>query len=184
MSYPGGQSSSPAMNRWPVPSDQHPRSFDRLRADVFAFSLLLLSGACGLAQWFVAGWPVGKSQPVGGSVLTGKQLLNFLEVYTRDATATANITRIAILVSTVGGGALILLAGLTLLPINHRPIGTAAMIVALAATAGAIWVLVQAQKVLGSPASSLLSGDNLGWYLMAATAVIGVFGSMKALSRH
>jgi len=151
------------------------------RADPIAAILLLIAGFCGLIQYAVAGFPIGHSQPVGGSVLSGKQLLATLSVYTRDATATANVTRIAILVTAVGGGALVVLGLCCLLPVNHRPFGTVALIISLASIAAVVWMLAQAEQVLGSPMSSLLSLDNPGWYLMAATAVVGLFGAVRAL---
>jgi hypothetical protein len=180
MTYAGGQAGPGTYSRWPVPSDQVPR-YAGPRADPVGFVLLLIAGVFGLGQYLVAGYPVGQSQPVGGAVLSGKQLLESLSVYTRDATATANVTRIAVVVTTVGGGALILLAIATLLPMTHRPLGAVALVVSLAGVASSVWLLAQAAKVLGSPAAALLSADHLGWYLTAAFALVGVFGSIKAL---
>jgi len=151
------------------------------RADPVAAVLLLIAGFFGLIQYAVSGFPIGQSQPVGGSVLSGKQLLATLSVYTRDATAAASVTRIAILVAAVGGAALVALGLCCLLPVNHRPFGTVALIISLAAVAATVWMLAQAEQVLGSPMSALLSLDNPGWYLMAATSVVGLFGAIRAL---
>jgi len=178
MTFAGGQAGPGTFNRWPVTSDQVPRRYDGPHADPVAFLLLLIAGTCGVAQYLISGFPVGQSQALGGTVVTGKQLLSDLSAHD---TSTASVTRIAILVTTVGGGALLLLAITTLLPINHSPLGAVALVISLAVVAASIWFLAQAARVLGSPASALLSTDHLGWYLTAAAALVGVVGSLKSL---
>lgn len=175
---PGGQAGLGAFNRWPVASDQAPHRYYGPRADPIAFLLLLIAGACGVAQYVISGFPVGQSQALGGTVVTGKQLLSDLSAHD---TSTASVTRIALLVTTVGGGALLLLAITTLLPINHTPLGAVSLVISLAVVASSVWFLAQAARVLGSPASALWSTDHLGWYLTAAAALVGVVGSFKAL---
>ncbi len=143
-----------------------------------AFVVLLLAGACGMAQYLVAGWPVGRSDALGGTVVTGRQLLSELGPHLN---TTASITRIALLVISVGGAALVLLGLASLLPMTHGPIGFAALLVALAIGGATVWVVLQATRVLGSPPAALLSGGELGWYLTVAAALLGVLGAFKAL---
>lgn len=178
MSHAGGPAGAGAAPSWPVASDPQPRRPAGPRADPIAFLLLLVAGGCGLAQYLVVGWPVGRSDPLGGAVVSGRQLLTELGPHVN---TTASITRIALLVITVGGGALILLGLASLLPMTHGPIGFAALLVALAVAGAAVWLVVQATRVLGSPASALFTGGELGWYLTVAAAVLGVFGAFKAL---
>jgi len=164
-------------NRWPVASDQGPRHLGP-RPDPVAFLLLVIAGACGLATYLVSGFPVGQSFVAEGTVVTGQDLMAILVTH---GTPTDTVTRIGLLVTTVGGGALVLLAIATLLPITHKPLGGVALMIGLGGVASAVWLLAQASAVLGSPASALLSGNRLGWYLMAASALIGLVGAFKAL---
>ncbi len=175
MVYRNGQG---APHRWPVASDSGPRYIDQPRADIGAAFLLLIAGICGVAQWFVAGYPVGQLQPVGGTVSTGAQLLPYLD---GSAEVSFTITRIAIVAVTMGGGGLILLALATLLPINHRPLALASLLLAAGAAGAAIWIISKTGQVLGSAAQSMLTEGYFGWYLMVATAVIGAIGALKAL---
>ncbi|WP_111765099.1 hypothetical protein [Nakamurella deserti] len=178
MSYAGGSVGAGAAPPWPVASDQQPRRPAGPRADPIAFLLLVLAGGCGVTQYLLTGWPVGRSDPLGGTVVSGRQLLTELGPHTN---TTASVTRIALLVVTVGGAALILLGLASLLPMTHGPIGFAALLVALGVGGAAVWLVVQASRVLGSPASALFSGGELGWYLTVAAAVVGLFGAFKAL---
>lgn len=178
MTHAGGRTGAGAPQPWPVASDQQPRRPDGPRADPFAFLLLVLAGACGLAQYLVAGYPVGRSDPVGGTVVSGRQLLSELGPHVN---TTASITRIALLVVVVGGGAMVLLGIAALFPMTHGPLGMVALLVALATGGAAVWLVVQAGRVLGSPAASLLTSGEVGWYLTAAAALVGLVGAFKAL---
>lgn len=178
MSHAGGQVGTGAPQPWLVASDQQPRRYDGPRADPIAFLLLVLAGACGVAQYLVAGYPVGRSDPVGGTVVSGRQLLSDLGPH---VTTTTSITRIALLVVLVGGGALVLLGFSALFPMTHGPIGMVALLIALAIGGAAVWLVVQSSRVLGSPASALLTGGQIGWYLTAAAALVGLVGAFKAL---
>ncbi len=173
MSVAGG-----AAHPWPVASDQQPRRPAGPRADPTAFLLLLLAGACGVVQYLLAGWPVGRSDPLGGAVVSGRQLLSELAPH---GNGTATVTRIALIVIVIGGAALILCGLASLLPMTHGPIGFAALLVSLAVGGAAVWLVVQASRGLGSPASALLTGGEIGWYLTAAAALLGVVGAFKAL---
>jgi hypothetical protein len=178
MSHAGGPVGTGAGPSWPVASDQQPRRPEGPRADPIAAVMLLLAGISGVAQYVVSGWPVGRSDPLGGSVVTGRQLLSELGPHIN---TTASITRIALLVITVGGGALILLGLASLLPMTHGPVGFAALLVALAVGGAAVWLVAQATRVLGSPPSALLTGGQVGWYLAVAAALVGLVGAFKAL---
>ena len=129
------------------------------------------------STWWPAGLSAGPT-PLGGTVVTGRQLLSELGPHLN---TTASVTRIALLAVTVGGAALVLLGLAALLPMTHVPIGFAALLVALAIGGAAVWVVAQATRVLGSPPSSLLTGGEFGWYLAAAAALLGVVGAFKAL---
>ena len=173
MSVAGGSA-----HPWPVASDQQPRRPAGPRPDPAAFLLLLLAGACGVVQYLMAGWPVGRSDPLGGAVVSGRQLLTELGPH---STSTASVTRIALIVIVVGGAALVLFGLASLLPMTHGPVGFAALLVALAIGGAAVWLVVQSSRVLGSPASALLTGGEVGWYLTAAAALLGLVGAFKAL---
>jgi hypothetical protein len=178
MSSAGGQVSAGAAPRWPVASDPQPRQPPGPRADPVAFLLLVLAGGCGIAQYLIAGWPVGRSDALGGSVVSGRQLLSQVDPH---VSSTASITRIALLVVTVGGAALILYGIASLLPMTHGPIGFLALLVALALGGAAVWLVVQGAGVLGSPPTALITGGEIGWYLAVAGSLIGLVGAFKAL---
>lgn len=178
MSDAGGRVGAGAPQPWLVASDPQPRRPEGPRADPAAFLMLVIAGACGVAQYLVAGYPIGRSDPVGGAVVTGRQLLADLGPHVN---ATTSVTRIALLVTVVGGGALILLGLASLLPMTHGPLGMVALLVALAIGGSAVWLVAQSNRVLGSPASALMTGGQIGWYLTAAAALIGIVGAFKAL---
>ncbi|AZI57688.1 hypothetical protein EH165_05500 [Nakamurella antarctica] len=167
---------------WPVASDSAPRVYDQPRPHGLAAVLLIIGGACGVTQWFIKGYPVGQLQPVGGSSYSGSALLANLQEYSGE-TAFA-ITRVALLIVTIGGGGIVILALAMLLPVNHRPLGVAGLVLAAGAAVSAVWTISKASEVLGSAASSLLSSSDPGWYLMVATAVFGGLGSVAALARR
>lgn len=178
MSSVGGQVGAGAAPRWPVASDQQPRRPAGPRADPIAFLLLVLAGGCGIAQYLLAGWPVGRSDALGGTVASGRQLLSQLDP---DVDTTTSITRIALLVVTVGGAALILTGLASLLPMTHGPIGFLALLVALALGGAAVWLVVQGAGVMGSPSAALINGGEIGWYLAVAGSLVGLVGAFKAL---
>lgn len=157
---------------WPVTADRSVRRYGP-RADIAAAVLLLIAGTCGLLQFLAAGYPFIDLNSGAASTISGSDLLQgFAPI---DTSSELTVTRIALVVATVSGGAMILLALGTLLPINHRPLGLVGLILALATAAAATWLVVQS----GSELPTLVG--SLGWLWMAATALIGIFGSIKAL---
>ncbi len=178
MSDPGRYVGAESPPPWSMTADPQPRPAGGPRSDPLAFLLLILAGAAGIAQYLMAGYPVGRSDPLGGSVVTGRELLSELGPHVN---STASITRIALLVIVVGGAALVLLGLAALLPMSHGPVGLAALLIALAIGGAAAWIAVQSSRVLGSPVSALLAGGEIGWYLTVAAALIGMVGAFRAL---
>jgi hypothetical protein len=181
VTYVGGPVSPPQHAGWS--GSAFSRTLIRPKPDFLAALLLLLGGTAGLLQYLLGGYAIGQLQPVGGAVLSGRDLLHTLAGYADDGSGAGNVTRIAILVATVGGGALVLLGISMLLPLNHRPLAAVSLIIALAAVAAAVWLIAQAERMLGSPVSAVLDAGHPGWYYVVAVAVFGLFGSVRALGR-
>ena len=82
----------------------------------------------------------------------------------------------------VGGGALIVLGLTMMLPINHRPLGFAALLVSVLSILGACWMLIRARAIFDVGLFNLFAQAQLGWYLFLAAGFLGLIGSWKALA--
>ena len=82
----------------------------------------------------------------------------------------------------VGGGALIVLGLTMMLPINHRPLGLAALLVSVLSILGACWMLIRARAIFDVGLFGLFAQAQLGWYLFLAAGFVGVLGAWKALA--
>lgn len=166
----------PPRAAWPVTSDPGPRP--AVRADGVAAVALVLAGICGLLTWFLEGYLVGGENSAGVG-LTGAKV--FATLRAPDAGGVYDLTALAVLAVTIGGGALVLLGIGSLLPMNHRPIGAAALALTLVLVGSAGWLLLKTSTVLGSSPSQMIGGGHYGWHLIALAAVLGVIGSIRAL---
>lgn len=80
------------------------------------------------------------------------------------------------------GLALILLGLLNLLPIDHRPLGTVALLLSAGAVLGAVFLLARARSLFGVGLNALFGQAQLGFYLMLATGLVGLVGAFAAMS--
>ena len=76
------------------------------------------------------------------------------------------------------GGSLVLLGLAALIPMDHRPIGAVAMLLSIVAALLAIWWVLATRTPRGG-LGPLLEATRIGWYLFAATGVLGLIGSAK-----
>lgn len=170
MAHPSGAVPPAGYGRWPVTSDPGPLTVTR--ADPLAAVLLVLAGLAALLSWVLELFPVGS----GGVADSGATVFSLA---TAHGPISSDITALCLVSVAVGGGALVLLGLAALLPINHRPFGVGALLVSLAVTGAAIWLLAKATDVLGS--ADLLSGSHPAWYLIATAAVLGLVGAVRAM---
>lgn len=119
------------------------------RADPLAAAILLIAGAIGLWQlllpWRSAGLEI-PSVGAGQASATGWQVYRLLHAVP-DPTVDIRVAMYAVLGVAVGGGALILLGLAMMLPINHRPLGMAALLISLLSIMGGCWLLVRSKTV-------------------------------------
>jgi len=69
-----------------------------------------------------------------------------------------------------------------MLPLNHRPLGCAALLVSVLSIMGACWMLIRARAIFDVGLFGLFAQAQLGWYLFLAAGILGVVGSWKAIS--
>lgn len=155
------------------------------RADPVAAVLLLIAGAIGVWQLLLP-WRITDADPAptddaGVVSTTGWQVYRLLRAIP-DPNGDLRAAMFAVLGVGVGGGALILLGITMMLPLNHRPLGVAALFISLLAMAGAGWMLIRARSIFDVGLFGLFSQAQAGWYLFLASGLIGLIGSWKALS--
>ena len=152
------------------------------RADPIAAVILLMAGAIGVWQLLLP-WRTVTVDPSGtGEVATtGWQVYRMLRAVP-DPDGNLLIATFAVLGVAVGGGALIVLGLTMMLPINHRPLGLAAMLLSLLSILGACWMLIRARDIFDVGLFSLFAQAELGWYLFLGAGLGGVLGSWKALA--
>jgi hypothetical protein len=154
------------------------------RADPLAAAILLIAGAIGLWQLLLPWRSAGIDIPnvgEGQASATGWQVYRLLHAVP-DPTVDIRVAMYAVLGVAVGGGALILLGLAMMLPINHRPLGLAALLISVLSILGGCWILVRSKTVFDVGIFGLFSQAQLGWYLFLAAGIVGVFGSWKALA--
>ena len=154
------------------------------RADPFAAAMLLVAGALGLWQLLLPWRSAGLEIPEVGAdkaSATGWQVYRLLHAVP-DPSVDIRVAMYAVLGVAVGGGALILLGLAMMLPINHRPLGLAALLISVLSILGGCWLLVRSKTVFDVGIFGLFSQAQLGWYLFLAAGIVGVFGSWKALA--
>lgn len=165
---------------WPVRSDPGRRS---PQPDAFAAALTALAGAAAAGQLFLS-WTsmvsgVGLQDADGG--VTGWE--RFQAARTAATLSSGNgITAYSVVGTALAGGALLLLGLAMLLPIDHRPLASATLVLSLAALAAALWWLVQGFHTFNQSLPELFSHAGPGWYLFLLAGPVGVAGSLKALA--
>jgi hypothetical protein len=157
---------------------QPPRGSAGPSADLAAFVLLLVGGVSGVLQYLIPQFPIGAR--VAGTTLTvsGHDLITASAGL---ATGSGVITRAAFVVAFVAGASLLLVALSALLPIDHRPLGSAGLVLSIAVLAAAGWLLATAESQMGLETSTLLSVDSFGWYLVVGAGLLGLVASIKLL---
>jgi hypothetical protein len=154
------------------------------RADPLAAALLLVAGAIGIWQLLLP-WRTTTAGPDGsdpGNVsTTGWQIYRFLRAIP-DPDGDLRLAMFSVLGVAVGGGALVVLGLTMMMPINHRPLGLAALLISSLSVLGACWMLIRARTIFDVGLFSLFAQAQLGWYLFLGAGVLGVLGSWKALA--
>ena len=154
------------------------------RADPIAATILLVAGAVGIWQlllpWRALAVDPGGSGP-GTVFTTGWQIYRLLRAVP-DPDGDLRAAMYSVLGVAVGGGALIALGLTMMLPINHRPLGLAALLVSVLSILGACWMLVRARAIFDVGLFNLFAQAQLGWYLFLAAGFLGLIGSWRALA--
>lgn len=154
-----------------------------VRADPVSSVVLLIAGAAGIWQLFAPWLKVGAGATGAGGPAnpSGWQVYRGLRLLAAPAPELSWAT-LAVLGCAVAGGALVVLGLAMLAPINHRPLGVAALLISLLSTAGALWVIVQARMVFDLGVFSLFGQAAVGVYLFLGSGLLGLVGAWKAMS--
>lgn len=160
-----------------------PAVFRAVRPDPVACVLLVIAGAAGIWQLFSPWLRVGAGAFDGGRTapVTGWQVYRGLRALTAP-TPQLSWATLAVLWCAIAGGALVLLGLAMLTPINHRPLGAAALLLSLLSAAGAFWVVSRAQLVFGTGVFGLFGQASFGLFLFLGSGLFGVIGSWKAMA--
>jgi hypothetical protein len=154
------------------------------RADPIAAAILLVAGAIGIWQlmlpWRTTTVGTRGSDP-GGVSTTGWQVYRFLRAIP-DPDGDLRAAMFSVLGVAVGGGALVVLGLTMLMPINHRPLGLAALLISSLSVLGAGWMLIRARTIFDVGLFGLFAQAQLGWYLFLSAGLLGLIGSWKALA--
>jgi len=160
------------------------------RADVLGAVLLIVGGVAGVAQLFLP-WRTVTVGPVGAAsagapagdhgTITGWQIYRLIRAVPGPG-ADLSVVMYTVLGAAVGGGALILLGLAMMMPINHRPLGLAALLISILLILGSCWMLVRARSIFDVGLSGLFDQAQIGWYLFLASGVLGLIGALKALT--
>ncbi len=154
-----------------------------VRADPVAAVLLLVAGTIGIWQLLVPWLRVAtvSGPAASGGSPTGWRVYRMLRALSAPSPELSWAT-LAVLGCAVGGGALVVLGLAMMAPINHRPLGGAALLISLLSMAGALWVVVYARMVFEVGVFGLFGQAAVGWYLFLGSGLLGLAGSWKALS--
>jgi hypothetical protein len=160
------------------------------RADVMGAVLLIIAGVAGVAQLLLP-WrtvtvgPVNSAgtgaAAVDGGSITGWQIYRLIRAVPGPG-ADLSVVMYTVLGAAVGGGALILLGLAMMMPVNHRPLGLAALLISILLVLGSCWMLVRARSIFDMGLSGLFDHAQIGWYTFLACGVLGLIGALKALT--
>ena len=151
--------------------------------------LLIIGGVAGVAQLFLP-WRTVTVGPVSSAgagtsaddgTITGWQIYRLIRAVSGPG-ADLSVVMYTVLGAAVGGGALILLGLAIMMPINHRPLGLAALLISILLILGSCWMLVRARSIFDVGLSGLFDQAQIGWYLFLACGVLGLIGAVKALT--
>jgi len=146
------------------------------RADPLGGGLLIVAGLLGLLQVALPWLTVGEGLD---GTYTGWQLFQAGRDQSLDLART--VATFASPLVAIVGGSLFLLGLAAMIPMDHRPIGAAAMLFSIGAVLLTIWWILATRTPRGG-LGPLLEATRLGWYLFAATGVLGMIGSAKTLA--
>jgi hypothetical protein len=167
---------------YPAPRTETVRTAPR--ADPIAATILLVAGAIGVWQlllpWRTTAVGPGGSD-TGGASTTGWQVYRFLRAIP-DPDGDLRAAMFSVLGVAVGGGALVVLGLTMMMPINHRPLGLAALLIYSLSVLGACWMLIRARTIFDVGLFGLFAQAQLGWYLFLSAGLLGLIGSWKALA--
>lgn len=168
-------------------------SFERRppAADPWAAALLIVAGLAALAQLVLPWRAVGPgsggpaaaladsdaARAIGSGGWAFYRALHDLPGPTFELT----LARFVVLGTAGAGLALVLLGLLSLAPMDHRPLGSAALVVSGAAALGAVFLLARARSLFGVGLNALFSQAQTGFYLLLVAGLIGLAGAFKAL---
>lgn len=154
-----------------------------VRSDPVAAVLLLVAGGAGIWQLFAPWLKAGSATVGGGDPVApgGWQVYRALRVLPTPAPEVGWAT-LAVLGGAVAGGALIVLGLAMFAPINHRPLGVAALLISLLSMAGALWVIMHARLVVDLGVFGLFGQASVGLYLFLGSGLLGLIGAWKAVS--
>lgn len=161
-------------------------------ADPWASLLLLIAGLAALVQlvlpWRSARLPAtvgpGGADPDPTIQAIGVGGWRFYRALHDVTPATFELTLGRYIVLGVAGAglALVLLGLLCLLPIDHRPFGTVALLVSGFCVLGCVFLLARARTFFGVGLNGLFDQAQPGFYVLLAAGLIGVAGAFKALA--
>ena len=145
--------------------------------------LLALGGACGLGSLLLSWTSIVFSVdlPADGP-RTGWQIFATARAGA-SFSATWAVGAYSVLAVGLLGGALVVLAVAALTPVDHRPIGAAALTLALLAVAGAVFWLVRAGSLTDHDLGAVFAHAGPGWYAFLASGVVAVFGAVVVIAR-
>ena len=147
-----------------------------VRSDPLGGGLLIVAGLLGLVQVVLPWLAVGDGL---AGTYSGWQWFQAGRDQSLDLARTV-ATYASPLVAIIGGS-LVLLGLAALIPMDHRPIGAVAMLLSIVAALLAIWWVLATRTPRGG-LGPLLEATRIGWYLFAATGVLGLIGSAKILA--
>jgi hypothetical protein len=175
MTYTGPTGTS-SHGSWPVTPDTPRLPAAAPRPDPIAAILMLIGGAAGVVQLFVPWLGIG-----GGldGTYTGWDLFRSGRDQALSFAGTVSVWSVP--VAAIAGGALVLLGLALFTPINHRPLGAAALVFSLVGIGCAIWWVVQTRSARGGFAQ-IFEVAQVGWYLFLAAGLVGLIASIKALA--
>ncbi len=150
---------------------------------MLAALLTILAGAAGLGQLLLS-WSstvTGVGLQAAGGGITGWQRYQAARAG-GGLSIGDTVTAYSVVGTAMAGAALSLLGLAMLTPIDHRPLGTVALLLSVASLAGSAWWLVRGHHTFNQSVADLFTHAGPGWYLFLAAGPIGVIGSAKALS--
>ncbi len=172
MSHPGTGGSAPYQNLMTATAGAQRAP----QADPVAALLLVVAGIFGVVQLMLP-W-IGIGNGLDGSY-TGWDLFKVGRDQSLDLSGT--VATYALPAVAVAGGALVLLGLAMFAPINHRPLGAAALAFSVVAVVGAASWVLETRTARGG-IGAIVDLAQVGWYLFLVAGLIGLIGSIKALA--